>query len=209
MIRHTVNTLEIISVLKELQGSKRSFTIWQRNSVKELLFQVKATLLRITEDGEMTFKVDDPLGVVIDSEVFFAVESSLIVYKSVKIQVKEGLLFCELPDELKYKERRKSIRRRMKKREHKEIEIVFSSNKSEEGEKKIVTKLIDISEGGARFLISRETIETINLQETFHIKSLADDIVINYDKGVIVSAKLHKGQTIGHGELYSVGVMFV
>lgn len=209
MIRHTVDTLEIISVLKELQGTKKSFTIWQRNAQNALLFQIKATLLKITEEGKMTFKIDDPLSVVLNSEVFFAVESSLIVYKSVEISIKGDVLFCELPDELKYKERRQHSRRRMKKRELKEIEVIFSSTDEEEERKKIITRLVDISDGGARFLISRETIETIKLQETFEIKSLSDDIEISSERGVIVSAKLHKGQTMGHGELYSVGVMFV
>lgn len=213
MLRTTKNPKEIISILKEVFEVDGAFTIWQRDDSKVISSQSIGTLVSLEEElGDVVFKLHDSFELDESKGVFLAVQSSQLVFRLETPIVVDGVLRCTLPDSIRYRERRKHLRTKVKRSESKEVELTFAIKKeldTDEKQRRIVSKLIDVSDGGACFVVSKETLALIDIKSIFYIKSLSSDVTINARKGMIVNARKYKGPSMGYDEMYSVGVMFL
>ena len=106
-----------------------------------------------------------------------------------------------IAEEAKYKERRRHDRKRFKAKEFKQIELNFN-------EDKVVSNVLDISESGICFIVTKETLEKLNKDEDFLINAISSDLGFDIEKGRIMNARKYKGGTLSKGEFYALGVMF-
>ena len=209
MLNQTTEPQEIFSVLKGVLRLEDAFTMWQRDSNHDLLVEVSATIISMElKENKAIFKLSEQAQIDSNFPLYFAVKNRQIVFKLESVSVKEGIIECTLPESLKYRERRKHKRTKIRRNVIKEMELIFSV-KDVGNQEKIISRLVDFSEGGACFVFSKETLKRIDLTKLIMIRSLASDIDLNADKALVVNTRRFKGMTIGHEELYSVGIMFV
>ncbi len=208
-IREAKSIDEIRSLLLTALTDDSSFTVWQRGANSEILFQAKARIEELSEQGMMVFSLSEITGEMNNSELYFAKEDSTIIFKTIKIRTKDNLIAVALPTEAKYKERRRHERTRFKIHERKDIEIVFPKQLKDADEKLLInSQLLDISESGACFLVSKETLQKIDLEIIFKIKSLTG-LKLCGEKAKIMNTRRYKGPTLSQGEFYALGVMFI
>jgi len=207
-VKHTHEILEIRSVLISAITESKTFIIWQRNENGEISFQIKGTLASIDEKGTMEFNLSEGVDELRDSETFFAVEDSTVVFKVNKIIQEENKIFTQIPEEAKYKERRRHDRKRFKLKDYKEVELEFQFEDLGE-ETQVLSKVLNISESGICVLISEETLSRINAKEHFVISAISSDLGFESEKGKIMNARKYKGGTLTSGDFYALGVMFL
>ena len=207
-VRHTHEILEIRSVLISAITESKTFIIWQRNESGEISFQIKGTLVSIDEKETMEFNLSEGVDELRDSETFFAVEDSTVVFKVNKIIQEENKIFTQIPEEAKYKERRRHDRKRFKLKDYKEVELEFQFEDLGE-ETQVLSKVLNISESGICVLISEETLSRINAKEHFVISAISSDLGFESEKGKIMNARKYKGGTLTSGDFYALGVMFL
>jgi hypothetical protein len=207
-VRHTHEILEIRSVLISAITESKTFIIWQRNESGEISFQIKGTLVSIDEKETMEFNLSEGVDELRDSETFFAVEDSTVVFKVNKIIQEENKIFTQIPEEAKYKERRRHDRKRFKLKDYKEVELEFQFEDLGE-ETQVLSKVLNISESGICVLISEETLSRINAKEDFVISAISSDLGFESEKGKIMNARKYKGGTLTSGDFYALGVMFL
>lgn len=210
MIREAKSIDEIKSLLMTAMTDESTFTIWQRDAeTNDVTFQVKGKLTELSAQGMLAFAITDVKGKVDGIELFFALEDSSVFFKSLKLKMTETGLVVALPTEAKYKERRRHERTRFKIHERKDIEIMFPRRVQQDEDKLLInSQLIDISESGACFLVSKETLQNINIDLIFAIKSLTN-LKLGGEKAKIMNARRYRGATLSQGEFYALGVMFI
>lgn len=209
IIREAKSTEEIRSLLLMALTDELIFTSWQRNGEGSLNFKAKAQLEEITAQGLLTFNLSEVSGDLKAEEIFFALEDTSILFKSSKLKLQDNKIMVSLPSEAKYKERRRHERVRFKIHERKDIEVLFPKRiQNDEDRYKVNSQLIDISESGACFLVSKETLQKINIDLIFSIKSLTN-LKIGGEKAKVMNARRYKGPTLSQGEFYALGVMFI
>jgi hypothetical protein len=209
IIREAKSTEEIKSLLMTALTEELTFTIWQRKNSVDVSYQAKGKLLELNTQGIMSFSITDPTGEITDNEFFFALEDTSILFKSIKLRMKDDVIVVALPTEAKYKERRRHERVRFKIHERKDVEILFPRRVQNDEDKYTVnSQLIDVSESGACFLVSKETLQKINTDLIFVINSLTN-LKLGGQKAKIMNARKYKGPTLSQGEFYALGVMFI
>lgn len=212
MIKHAINKSEILSVIDSTLAVENHFTIWQRGENEELVFQLKGTLLSVSDSGLLIFKLSEKDYNLNQSEIFFAADKASVVYKSRQYAKEGDFLHCELPDEIKYMERRRHRRTKMKKNEFKQVEILchLKPEYSNKGvNKKLMSRFIDISESGACFYLTKESLDMMDLESKIYLTSLSQDIKLELEIAMIVNVRKVKPMTMSLEEMYAVGVMFV
>lgn len=212
MIKHAVHENEIISVISSTLKVENHFTIWQRDKVGNLLFQIKGTLISLSRDGHLSFKLDQSNIDCLNFDIYFAAEKASVVYKCKKINIEDDYLHCNIPAEVKYMERRKHKRRKMKKKELKEVEVLCKLKPEfadKEARKKLISRFIDISDSGACFYLTKESIDMIDIEDKIYLTSLCHDIKLDQEKAVVVNIRKVKRMTMSLEEMYAVGVMFI
>jgi hypothetical protein len=209
IIREAKSSEEIKSLLMTALTEELTFTMWQRKDSVNISYQAKAKLLEVATQGIMSFSLSEQTGEISGDEFFFALEDTSILFKSIKIKMKENALVVALPTEAKYKERRRHERVRYKIHERKDVEILFPRRVQNDEEKYTVnSQLIDVSESGACFLVSKETLQKINTDLIFAMKSLTN-LKLGGERAKIMNARRYKGATLSQGEFYALGVMFI
>lgn len=207
-IKHTKRMIEIRSVLMGALTEGKSFLIWQRDEQNNISFQVKAKLESINADGYMTFLINESIPLAVNRETFFAIDDSTVVFKTLGGEFANGQLLAPLPEEARYKERRRHQRKRFKLKDYKQVELSFQYKQNTDGDS-IVSNVLDISESGICFLVTKETLALINADENFLINAISSDLGFDVEKGKIMNARKYKGGTLSKGEFYALGVMFV
>jgi len=207
-VKHTHEILEIRSVLISAITENKKFVIWQRNENGEISFQVKGNLISISDESEMEFYIFGEVPAFANSETFFAAEDTTVVFKANKTTISGNNIRTQIPDEAKYKERRRHDRKRFKLKDYKEVELEFKFEEFEE-ETQVLSKVINISESGICVLISKEILEKINAKEHFLINAISSDLGFKNETGKIMNARKYKGGTLTSGEFYALGVMFL
>lgn len=207
-IKHTKRVIEIRSVLMGALTEGKSFLIWQRDQDNKIAFQFKAKLDSINAEGVMVFNIVHQLDLDPNKDTFFAIDDSTVVFKTSGVKLELGKLIAPLPEEAKYKERRRHPRKRFKLKDFKQVELNFNF-KDEDETDSIISNVLDISESGICFIITKETLAKIDAQENFLINAISSDLGFDVEKGKIMNARKYKGGTLSKGEFYALGVMFV
>lgn len=201
-INSTKRVIEIRSVLMGALTEGKSFLIWQRNDQNEISFQIKANLDSIDSEGMMRFTLSKDIPLSCDRETFFAIDDSTVVFKTNGAKFEREILVTPLPEEAKYKERRRHDRKRFKSKDYKQVELNLNQDK-------VLSNVLDISESGICFLVTKETLSKLNLEEDFLINAISSDLGFDVEKGKIMNARRYKGGTLSKGEFYALGVMFI
>jgi len=210
-IRHAEEEKEIKSVLIDTISSQIEYIIWQRDKRDSIRFQVKAFLEEIDETGKMKFCYKNEIPEIQEGEIYFAINNCQAVFKTEYSSSTGSELVVELPKEAKYKERRRHTRKRYKHKEHKQVEVEFTFKDDQEIEFDpiVISQVLDVSESGVCFIVSLETFSHINTGEVFNVKSLCKTLGFKVEKGMIMNARLYKGNSFSQGEFYALGVMFI
>lgn len=213
MLNQTTEHFEICSILNSTLRLQNAFTIWQRDDTGNLLFEVEGTLLELEgKEDKILFQIPSGIQVEPKLPLFFVVKSNHIVFKVFRISQLGSILDTSLPDSLKYRERRKHRRTKIKRNEIKEVEVTFKLKEVGEDEcqfAKVISRLENMSDGGACFTISKDTLGKMDLGASIEIRSLARDISLASDKGHVVNTRQCKGMTLSHEEMYAVGIAFI
>ena len=207
-VKHTHEILEIRSILVSSITDNKKFVIWQRSENGEILFQVKGHLVSISDESEMEFSITEEVPPFTNTETFFAVEDTTVVFKASEITIEGNNIITQIPEEAKYKERRRHDRKKFKLKDYKEVELEFKFEAFVE-DTQVLSKVINVSESGICVLISKETLEKINASEDFLINAISSDLGFKNEKGKIMNARKYKGGTLTSGEFYAIGVMFL
>ena len=202
LLVHSEDPVEIKSILLEAHSCKKEFIVWQRNAEGKVLFQGTGQLIKIASSGSLQFEIlKVELGSIHEIETFFATEDSGTIFKSIHVKIKsENKLNALLPSEAKYRDRRKHERTVFKASDQKEVEVQLDNQK-------IHSKIIDFSESGACFLVSKTTLKNIELDSTVLITSLTS-FEITHKRAKVMNARNYNNPTLSHEEFYAIGVMF-
>ena len=207
-VRNANNAIEVRSVLMDALAGKKSFVIWQRNDDEEVTFKVNGHLETITEKSIMKFRFEGQIPLARNVDTFFAIEDSTLIFKVDRIMINDGLIYAALPEEAKYRERRRHERKRFKSKDIKQVEINFTFKDNNPGDS-VVSRVIDVSESGICFLITKETLSLIDAKEVFDVNAISNDLGFKVEKAKIMNARVYKGQSMSKGEFYALGVMFI
>lgn len=210
-IRYTCSELEMISILKDLLKVKDLFTVWKRDEAKKIIFQIDATILSINMGGEITLQLNDIDDFQTKGDIYIAAEGGQVVFKLDILYVSEMIVVCNLPIEMKYIDRRKSARKKIKKEKAQDFELSFQSKFESELNQphRVVSELIDISDTGASFAISKETLTEMDTTKEIVLRSLSPrDSLSENTKAQIKNSRKYKPMTMGHEAIYAIGVQF-
>jgi c-di-GMP-binding flagellar brake protein YcgR len=184
----------------------KNFMIWQRDAAGEISFQVKGKLISVNDDNEMEFSLVEDIACLKKTETFFAVEDTTVVFKSNKVQVDGSRVLTQIPDEAKYKERRRHDRKKFKLKDYIEVSLDF---RLEGDETEILSKVIDISDSGICIIISKEILCKLKTKENFLINAMSESLGFKSEVGKIMNVRKYKRGANTGGEFYALGVMFL
>ena len=210
-LKHTCNELEMVSILKGSVRIPNLFTIWKRNPEGKIIFQTRATLLSVNDFREATFALNEADSENSQGETFIASDGGNIIYRLGEIKLRKKVILANLPYEMKYQDRRLTPRTKLKRNDQKSFELTYTRNLFFNGdnERVVVSKLLDFSDGGACLYLSKQTLSDIDVSKEMYIKSLSPEVEVSTSKAMLMNARKHKGMTMGHDEMFAVGVMYV
>ena len=201
---------EIKSILLFAMTQEKQFTMWQRDENRDLLFSIPSKLISIEVDGSLRFELfGSDVKHLTGKEIFFAVDDSTAVFKTNHLAIQGNVIVVKLPQEARYRDRRKHPRRYYRPKDHKDLEAIFEllAKTPEQSHLTIKSKIIDISSGGACFLVSKETLAKINTNNLFSLKSLCD-VKLASSKAKIMNAREYTKGGIKNKDMYAIGIMF-
>lgn len=206
-INHTKSQIEIRSLLLSAIFEAKIFLIWQRTEDNNIQFQIEGKLDSIDEQGQMTFNLNESVEFDLEKDVFFAMTDSTLVFKIKVLKYNEKQIFTNLPEEAKYKERRKDKRKKYKIKDYKQVELLFIFKEGVKGDN-VLSSVIDISKSGICLLVTKETLNQIETEKELVITSISSDLGFKLEKGKIMNARKYIGVTMAKGEFYALGIMF-
>jgi hypothetical protein len=200
ILKESESDPETKSILLEAKDSQKSFVIWQWVQSGEFSFKASGKMLEIAADGGLELSVlSVEMGTLSMDETFFATDDNSTIFKSSTLKLR-GKIISQKPSSARYRDRRKHARIVFKGNKLKDVEVRF-------GDEIIKSKLVDISEGGACFLVSKSTLKHIEINSTILLKSLTS-FKIDSSRAKVVNARNYNSPTLKHEEFYAIGVVF-
>ena len=121
---------EIKSILLFAMTQEKQFTMWQRDENRDLLFSIPSKLISIEVDGSLRFELfGSDVKHLTGKEIFFAVDDSTAVFKTNHLAIQGNVIVVKLPQEARYRDRRKHPRRYYRPKDHKDLEAILNSLK--------------------------------------------------------------------------------
>lgn len=204
--RISKNRTEIIKCLSSKLSTESKITVWQKNDDGSRSFLEQIPFFALYPDeGVFTLNVPNKK-VHIDpvKEIYFLLEGNDFIFKTkIAIDQKEQLTF-QIPREIRLKELRRQERTYFSLDERKFVDVVFSLKKNEnENQMSLTCPLVNISEGGACIVVSKEAISNIDFNCDILLKCTNE-----FQKAVIRNARLFIKKNLNNDELYAIGVQF-
>lgn len=208
-LKRSTREEEIRSVLNDLVDRKQEFIVWSRTPDQEIIFSVKAELIGLDSNGDYLFGLLEKVPDSVDGVIYFAVKDSSIIFKADRVKIKKNIFFVSSPEEAHYKERREFKRERFKLRDHKELELIIPRPCDDPDPEPfvILSKLVDVSEGGVGFIVSKASLDKMGDLEVFEVKSLSD-VPFPSTRIKVMSSRKMRGRKLNQEELFVVGACF-
>ncbi|MBC7537549.1 MAG: PilZ domain-containing protein [Bacteriovorax sp.] len=203
--RFSKNRPEIVKTLADKLTGECSLTVWQKQDDGTRSLMEKMTFHALfADEGVFTLKVTKENSLRIDpkKDVYFLLEEHDFIFKTKLAVDQKEFMTLQIPREVRLQEFRIHERKYFNLEEKKFVEVVFSA-KNTENEITLSCPLVNISEGGACIVVSKETISNIDFSADVLMKFTTD-----FQTAVIRNARLFIKKNLNNDELYAIGVQF-
>jgi hypothetical protein len=203
--RFSKNRPEIIKALAGKLTGECSLTVWQKQEDGTRSLMEKMTFHALyPEEGVFTLMVTKENSKHINpkKEVYFLLEEHDFIFKTKFAVDQKEFMTLQIPREVRLKEFRIHERKYFALEEKKFVEVVFSV-KSADNEITLSCPLVNLSEGGACIVVSKETISNIDFSADVLMKFTTD-----FQSAVIKNARIFIKKNLNNDELYAIGVQF-
>jgi hypothetical protein len=203
--RFSKNRPEIVKTLAGKLTAECSLTVWQKLADGSRSMMEKMTFHALyADEGVFTLKVDkEHLGSIDPGkDIYFLLEDHDFIFKTKMAVDQKEFMTLQIPREVRLKELRVHERKYFAPEEKKFVEVVFSV-KNADNEITLSCPLVNISEGGACIVVSKETISNIDFSADVLLKLSAD-----FQSAIIRNARIFIKKNLNNDELYAIGVQF-
>lgn len=203
--RITNDRNEIINSLTSKLSKNCSITVWQKQIKNERIVLGNMTFGNIYEkEGVFTLKADNPSLLAIDPEkdVYFLVDDHDYIFKTNLATLQKNTMTLEIPKEVQLKEFRCYEREVFNLKDQKSVDVIFSAKKDFK-RIKLCCPIINISEAGACFLITKESMSIIDFTADILFK-----LYSNNETAIIRYVKIFTKKNLKSDENYAIGVKF-
>jgi hypothetical protein len=206
---------EILKVLNEKFKTHVQFTIWQKNpETDERNFVIEAEFRSIdAERGDFSVFIEDKHKKKFNLNLmtYFLLKGQNFVFKtnvSKNQSDNRDILTFSCPKEIRLIEQRNNERKYFQTEEHFNVNVTFES-KNEYRDIKTICQVYNISNGGICIIVSKETLNKINLQKQITIDGLGFFKTLGQIKKAIVrNARVFKKKSIKSDESFAIGLEF-
>lgn len=208
LLRTSNNRDEIVRNLKIKLSSSKKITLWQkdelgnRSNFTDLLFDVFF-------ESEGVFTLNAPSSFMrqldLSKDIYLHLEDYDYSFKTKPAIDQKFNITFQIPRELNMKELRKYPRKYYELDDKMYVEVVFAG-RDRNNVKELITlrcPLINISQGGACIVISKETIKKININAGLFVRYTA-----RFNKAMIRNARLILKKNYACDECFAIGVEF-
>lgn len=202
--RISKNKQEIVKALSNKLNVECSLTVWQKGSDGSRNFLKAITFNELfPEEGVFTLKIpsDTTLDINENKEIYFLLEGHDFVFKTKLAVDQKNLLTVQIPREVQLKESRVHERTYFNLEDRKFVELVYTDKKY--NQISIACPLVNVSDGGACIVISKETISNIDFKKDVLIK-----FNNSFQSASIRNARVFEKKDLNADELYALGVEF-
>ncbi len=203
--RITTDKREIINSLASKLTQGHAITVWQKQVKNERIIVDKMLFKAIyLAEGVFTLNGDSEILSSFDpsKDVYFLLDNHEFIFKTKMTDLQKNELTLEMPLEARLKEFRCYDRENFRISDHKLVDVVFSI-KNSFGDMSLSCPIINISKGGACFIISKESLSNIDF---------ASDILFKFAKNkqtaTVRNVRVFTQRTLMSDEQYAIGVKF-
>jgi hypothetical protein len=203
--RFSKSRAEIIKALSVKLTSESMLLVWQKKPDGSRQIIEKMTFYALyADEGVFTLKMTRKECAKINPKkyVYFLLEGHDFVFKTKMAVDQKEYITLQIPHEVRLEELRVHPRTYFSPEEKKSVEVVFIV-KNADTEISLTCPLVNLSDGGACIVISKETISNININADVILKFTAD-----IKKAVIRNARVFAKKNLNTDELYAIGVQF-
>lgn len=203
--RFSKNRPEIVKTLAERLTANCLLTVWQKHADGTRSFLEKMSFHELfPEEGVFTLTATEKNSVKFDpsKEVYFLLEEKDFVFKTKMAVDQKEFLTLQIPREVRLKEFRMHERTYFSLEDRKIVNVIFGA-KNNSSEMTLSCPLVNISEGGACIVVTKETISNIDFSADILFQYTND-----FQKAVIRNARLFLKRNLNNDELYSIGLQF-
>lgn len=197
------NPLEILSHISMAALKTAIALVWRRAHDKNLEFNEKGVVLKITSDQNVKLEFDKEVDLKTGEEVYFALEDGTLVFRTNVIDCVGKRVTLLFPRIAKGVERRKNPRTQFKYDEKIDLQISYCNGPSA-GDS--TAYLLNLSEGGMCLALSEETARILEIDQVVSI--VRSNKNIGFTKCIVRSIRVFKPATMGRNALYAVGFQF-
>ena len=206
LYRATKSRKEIIAILESSTRPETLFTVWQ-NTIgnSRLLLNKISNFKMLGEEGIFTVEMEEKDFKSLDKngDVFFLIEGEGLIFKTKKsVDQSKGIAF-KIPFELRVIEKRQDTRTIFSPDEQKIANVTFM-RKDSSALLPTICPLLNISEGGASLILSKESLSIIDIKEKIIFR-----FEKTHKKAEIRNVRIHQKKDLKHDEIYAIGIMFL
>ena len=203
--RYSKQRPEIVKTLADKLTSGCLLTVWQKlpDGTRSFLQNMTFNAL-FPEEGVFTLRGQNNHGQKIDlnKEVYFLLEDHDFIFKTKMAVVQKGLTTLQIPREVRLREFRVHERKYFTLEEKKFVDVIFIL-KDSYTKMSITCPVVNISEGGACIVVSKETISNIDFSADLKLRFSSD-----FQIATIRNARIFLKKSLNTDDLYAIGVEF-
>ena len=203
--RITNDKSEIINSLASRLTKVSTITVWQKQVKNSRIILDKMLFEAIyREEMVFTLKGDSENFLAFDpkKDVYFLLEGHDYIFKTKMADFQKKEMTLEMPQEVRLKEFRCCDREDFKINDHKTVEVIFSTKNSLSG-MSLSCPIINISKGGACFIISKESLSNIDFSSDVLFKFSS-----NSQTAIVRNVRVFAPKNLKNDEQYAIGIKF-
>jgi hypothetical protein len=203
--RFSKNRPEIVKSLASRLSAGCTLSIWQKESDGSRSILEKMIFHELFPDeGVFTLRTSTELPFKIDAtkDVYFLLEEHDFIFKTKMAVDQKDFLTLQIPKEVRLKEFRVHERQYFTLEEKKFADVVFVEKKSKD-KISVSCPVLNISEGGASILVTKESFSNIDFSADVLFK-----MTNAFQIAIIRNARVFSKKGLRTDEFYAIGVEF-
>ena len=208
LLRTSRNRAEIVANIRSKLCSSKKVTIWQKDELGNRKHFSQFEIDEIfEEEGVFTLSTLCIFVKEFDQkeDIFMLLENNDFTFKTKIAHDQKQMATFQIPKELNLKELRAYPRKYFKFEDKKHVEVVFVTKSKNNAAKPLSLScpIINLSQGGACIVITRETIKNIDVEAGVLIK-----ITTQFNKAIIRNARIFLRESLSHEDRFAIGLEF-
>lgn len=214
--RISKNRDEIVKLVQKKFEAETTMTIWQKDPLTQtrtFKCEVKFTSIDIHE-GIFSIAINDKDKLSFDNqlETYFLLKIQDFVFKTKSSIVDSGkheTLTFKIPHDVRLKELRMHPRVYLDQNEKNLVTVTFNSKNTKRPKLCMACPIYNISKSGICIIVSRETLSSVNLNETIELEGLSFfNSLCNEMQAIVKNARVYIKKGYATDDYYALGLEF-